>query len=185
MGGFSRGWEQSLEDNNADTIDWLAQVKWVASDKMTVYVNLVTGPEQTGNDSNYRTVIDGIVSYNVSDQLTLTVNGDFGWEADAASDGGDAQWYGVAGYATYKINNMLSLQGRVEYFNDEDGARGLGTTVWEGTLGVNIKPLPDDQWGSGLVLRPEVRWDHADDNIFNDASDDNQYTFGIDAIYAF
>lgn len=183
MGGFSRGWEQSLEDNN-ESVDWLGQVKWVASDQLTVYVNLVTGQEQTDNDSNYRTVIDLIASYAASEQLTLTLNADYGWEADAASDGDDANWYGVAGYATYKLNNMLSLQGRVEYFNDEDGARGLGTSVWEGTFGVNIKPMPDDQYGSGLTIRPEVRYDHADDDIFNDG-DDNQFTFGIDAIYAF
>src|SRR5205814_3292716 len=36
--GITRGWEQALKDNN-DSIDGIGQIKWVASDKLTLFVN--------------------------------------------------------------------------------------------------------------------------------------------------
>lgn len=182
--GITRGWEQSLEDNN-DSIDFMGQVKWVASDKVTLYFNGITGPEQTDNDSNYRTVLDGIATIAVSDELSLAVNGDFGWEADAAADGGSALWYGVAGYAGYKISDYFTLNGRVEWFNDDDGARGLGTNVYEATFGVAIRPMGADPIGQNLVIRPEVRYDYSDDDIFDGATQNDQWTFGVDALFTF
>jgi hypothetical protein len=83
------------------------------------------------------------------------------------------------------IDSHFTLNGRVEYFNDQDGARGLDATVYEATIGVAIKPLPNDQYGQGLVIRPELRWDYSNHDLFNDGDDSNQYTFGADIIYSF
>jgi hypothetical protein len=183
MVGYVRGWDQAFEDNN-DQYSFMGQVTYT-SDKLDLTVGAITGPEQFDDNSDYRTVIDGILVYRASDQLQLVLNGDFGWEASAAVDGGSAQWCGLAGYAMYKVTEQLTLVGRAEYFNDGDGARGLGTTVYEMTAGLNIKPMPNHEYLSGLVIRPELRWDHANNDIFNDGNDDNQYTFGIDAVYSF
>jgi hypothetical protein len=182
-GGVVRGWDQALEDSN-DAVSFTGQLKWT-SDKHAVLLNVITGPEQADNNSDYRTVLDAIVICRASDELTLVANGDFGWESDGAPDGDNAIWWGVAGYATYNLNDMLALQGRLEYFDDDDGARGIGTRVYEATFGVNIKPLPSNEYGAGLVVRPEIRWDGADDDIYNGGADDNQFTFGVDAIFAF
>lgn len=32
------------------------------------------------------------------------------------------------------------------------------------TAGLGVKPLPDDRWLSGLLIRPELRWDFSDNN---------------------
>ena len=72
---------------------------------------------------------------------------------------------------------------RAEYFNDDDGARGLDTAVTELTAGVTLTPFPNNQWASGLMFRPEIRWDHANNDIFIDGTRDNQYTVGGDLIY--
>ncbi|HEY7088608.1 MAG TPA: outer membrane beta-barrel protein [Tepidisphaeraceae bacterium] len=183
-GAIVRGWDQSFEDNNGDALSYMGQVAY-NSEKFDFYATGITGPEQVGSDSDYRSVLDLIAVYRYSDQLTFAANSDIGYETDAGNDGSDACWWGIAGYATYKINDMFSAGLRAEYFSDEHGARGLDTSLTEVTAGLNIKPFPNNEWGSGLYFRPEVRWDWAQDDIFNGFTDDNQFTIAGDIIYAF
>ncbi len=93
------------------------------------------------------------------------MNADYGWEASApafTNNGkGTSSWYGVAGYAGYKVNDYATINGRGEFFTDDNGARGLGTTVYEATLGVAVTPFPHDNIWSNLKLRPELRYDYA------------------------
>ncbi|HWP41227.1 MAG TPA: outer membrane beta-barrel protein, partial [Tepidisphaeraceae bacterium] len=179
--GIVRGWDQALEDAN-DAVSFIGQAGY-SKDNIDFYLNVITGPEQANNESNYRTVFNPILVYRDSDQLTFAIDAIYGWEPESAADGGDGQWWGAAGYVSYKIDSRFTAQGRAEYFSDQDGSRGLGTQLTEVTVGLNIRPLPDDQWGRGLVIRPEIRFDYAEDPGFN--GEDTQWTFGIDAIYAF
>jgi len=184
-GGITRGWDQAWEDNN-DGIDFLGQVKWAASKDTTLILNVSIGPQRTDNNDDYRYVLDLVASHAVSDQLSLAVNADFGWEDDAALDGDTATWYGVAGYVGYKLTDMFTVNGRLEWFRDNDGARtGLDINLYEATVGLAIKPLPKDKWGQWLQIRPELRWDHADEDVFNDFSDEDQFTFGVDVLFAY
>src|SRR5439155_13343737 len=84
-GGITRGWDQSTDDNNG-AIDGIGQIKWTPNPKWTFYLNAITGPEQTDNNTDYRTVIDVIASFAATDNLTLAVNADYGFESHAASD---------------------------------------------------------------------------------------------------
>ncbi len=102
-----------------------------------------------------------------------------------AADGKTGQWSGIALYAAYTIDPRFTLNGRLEYFNDHDDARGLGNEVYEATAGVTCKPFPDNEWASGFEVRPEIRWDYAGHSIFDDGDNNNQVTFGIDGIYSF
>ena len=94
-------------------------------------------------------------------------------------------WYGVAGYAIYSLNDWIAIQGRAEYFNDDDGARGLGTTLYEFTFGVDIKPLASNKDFATLRVRPEIRWDLSDDDVFDGGQDTSKLTFGIDVLFQF
>jgi len=63
---------------------------------------------------------------------------------------------------------------------------GGRTTYGAITAGVNIKPaIPKPV--AGLTIRPELRYDRALTNTrpFNDSSDRDQFTFGIDFILTF
>jgi len=186
MGGFSRGWDQALTDNNG-SLDYLGQVKWVITDKWTGYLNVVSGPEQDNNNDDWRTVIDGILTWTPNDHWSFTANGDFGWEGGAVAPAGSdfATWYGVAAYAGYKVNDYLTFNLRGEWFNDKDGARGLGDIVYEGTVGAQIHPFPTSDIGQNLVLRPEFRWDYSESGIWDGGTDHNQWTAAIDAIFQF
>jgi len=189
--GFSRGWEQTNHDNNG-SIDGFGQLSWNVNDKLSIAVNAICGPEQANDSSHYRTVIDVTATYKMGDNTTLGMNADYGYGSREGSDvgfggtPGTGDWWGAAVYFQQVFDPHVSLNVRAEYFNDDDGCRGLGTSVEELTVGLAIKPMPDNQWASGLVFRPEVRWDHADDQIFNDgAGDENQFTVGGDIIFAF
>jgi hypothetical protein len=184
--GVTRGWDTALEDNN-DTLDFLGGLAYTVSDRTSLTVNLVTGPDQPGDNGNWRSVLDLIVSHKLDDNTTVVLNGDYGYEANsgASVSGSDAQWYGLAGYLQRKINDSCTLNGRLEYFNDQDGARvgGTATSWYEATAGVALRPFPAHDLGQNLVIRPEVRFDYAEDPVFN--GDYNQFTFGIDAYFTF
>lgn len=182
--GVTRGWEQSTEDNN-DALDFLFQVGYTVSDKTNLYFSGTTGPEQADNNGRYRTVLDLILSHKVSDELTVALNADWGYDVNAAPGGEDAQWYGVAAYAMYKFNQNIAVNARGEWFNDKDASRGLGTNVYEATLGLAIKPFPENDLGSNLVFRPEVRYDYAQEAAFDGGTDHDQWTVGADVIFTF
>lgn len=180
----TRGWEQACEDNN-DSHSYMGQLAYTNGENMDAYFNVISGPEQSDDDQDWRHVFNAVVVYRLSDQITLVADGVYGFEQDAADDGGDATWCGIAGYGMYKFSDMLTFVGRLEYFNDQDGARGLGATVYEATAGVNIRPCPDNEWLGGLLIRPEVRYDWSNNDIFDGGSEDTQLTLGIDAIFSF
>jgi hypothetical protein len=169
---------------NNDSHAYTGQLAYT-NDKLGVTFNFITGPEQVDNEHDWRTVLNAIVTYQASDELTLAVDAVWGFEPNVASDGSDAEWCGVTGYGIYKFSDMFSFVGRLEYFNDQDGSRGLGATLYEATAGVNIHPLPNDSWGKNLVIRPELRYDWANHDVFDAGKDSNQFTFGIDAVWGF
>ena len=178
--GITRGWEQSIDDNN-DAIDFLGSVGYV-KDKVTGALSFTVGPETTDN-GNYRYAVDFWMGYAMSDELTLGINADYVYEEEAGDDGDGAQVYGIAGYATYGLNDYLKINGRLEWFADTERAAGFDSTLYEATLGLTVSPFPTHDIGSGLKIRPEVRFDYADDDVFN--GENSQFTFGVDVYFAF
>ena len=178
------------QDNNG-SIDGFGQFAWTVNDKLNIAVCIISGPEQTSDSSHYRTVVDVVATYQLGDNTKIGMNADYGYGSREGNDlGGDGQfgtgdWWGTAIYVSQKLDSHFTVNVRGEYFNDDDGCRGLDTTVTELTAGLAITPFPDNQWAAGLLFRPEIRWDHANNDIFNDGGDRNQYTVGGDLIFAF
>jgi hypothetical protein len=190
--GVSRGWNQSLLDNNSE-VDFLASATWTpqGSDEMKkwkVIVNTEVGPEATKDNHDWWTLIDFIATYAASDKLSFALNADFG---DAPHGLGTTSgiWYGAAAYASYVVNPMFTANLRAEAYQDVHGftlGGALGTlTVYEATLGVKITPFPDNAVLSNLAIRPEVRVDYADKAFFNGATDHFQFTAGLDAYFIY
>jgi hypothetical protein len=196
-GGFARGWDQATRDNNG-SIDYLGQLKYTVTGKYSILLNIITGDEDpSGPFDGWRTVIDSNGSYSFSDQLTLGFNGMYAWQAQTANGGaggGTGSWYGVAGYASYKICDQLTLNARGEWFDDQDGAAptqlssgitNIPNQFYEVTVGLAIKPLPSDPILSGLTIRPEGRWDYSDIAAFNGGTQNDQWTGAIEAYFSF
>jgi hypothetical protein len=179
--GITRGWNQSSEDNNS-AIDFLGQVIWTPTSKLSVTLNLSEGPQSTGNDSDYWTVPEAVIAYQVSDQLKVAADIIYG---DASSI---AEWYGVAGYASYTLDKYATLNLRAEFYHDGRGfTTGVGVTdtnYEEGTLGVAITPLPDMPIANTITIRPEVRLDTADQGVY-DGRKFTQLTAALDAYWKF
>ena len=181
--GVTRGWNQTLYDNNG-AADFLGEVTYTVNDKLTVVTNLSVGPQTTADNAHYWIVAEAIPTYKVSDQLTVAVDCLYGL---ANSFG---QWYGFAGYAGYTINKYVTLNNRLEYYHDGGGfttGAGGGTDVnyWELTTGVAVTPLPDNAWFNSLTIRPEIRFDLADHAAFDSPNDFNEVNFAIDAYWKF
>jgi hypothetical protein len=188
--GVSRGWEQGFEDNNHDSIDVFGRATWTINARTgtKLFVTGIGGPEQAGNSGDYRYLLDVIFTTAIGDNLTATVNGDWGYENHAANDGGAAQWYGVAGYLGYSlVKDVCTLNIRGEWFDDADGARGLGTlgSVYEATVGLDIKPLSSNRNFASLHIRPELRYDYSAGSFFAGGTKHDQWTAAVDVVFGF
>jgi hypothetical protein len=207
--GITRGWSQSLRDNNGDP-DFLGQLTWTpqSSDYLknhsfTVKAALSEGPQSSHDNSDWWTVVDLITSIQLTGDgktdgsLLLAGNMDYG-DAPHGTGTSSAQWFGVAAYGSYVINNMFTLNARGEFYNDAQGftLAGYGSPIlagtpsgtvnlYETTLGVSIKPFPNDPIGSNLVIRPEGRIDYAGKAFFPGSNPHFQASFGMDIYFIY
>ena len=188
--GIVRGWEQSSNDNNGSP-SGIGQIVFTPNDKMSLTMGAICGPEQNDDTSHYRTVVDVIGTYQVADNTKVAFDAVYGYGSRESNEIGfdglaaSGNWYGITCYFQQVLDPHFTFNARAEWFNDDDGCRGIDSTCYEVTLGVTIHPFPGTQWASGLMIRPEVRWDHSNDNIYNDGNDDNQFTAGGDIVWSF
>ena len=168
------GWDVAKDNNSAMSV--MGQVSLTPTKDLAAALTWITGPEQTGNNRNNRTVLDWTLNYTGIKNLTLGANVDYGWEhkepslvAAGLSDT-TATWWGIAGYAAYDWTDKLRTAFRGEYFRDSDSARtaaqapGLKTSLWETTA-----TLQYNVW-KGLFGRLEYRHDQANEKVFKVAS---------------
>lgn len=133
-----------------------------------------------------RYVVDLVATYNITDNLSVALNGDVGSQKDALAVGTDAKWSGIAAYVNWKFAPKFRVAGRVEQFNDKNGYRtgvGAGGQTWtEGTA--TLAYLASDN----AEIRLEGRYDKSDVKAFNmtdGTTKDNQSSVGVEAIYKF
>jgi hypothetical protein len=158
-------------------------------------------------NSATRFIADIVATWTVNDKWTLIT--ELNWIRD---DGFAADGYGVAQYATYKINDIFKVAGRAEIWRDNNGffvasfpgnfdyvkaqhgdptavlTGGGITTYSEITLGLNITPpLPSTRFVKALMIRPEVRYDTSLNYSapFAAGTASNQFTFAADVIVKF
>ncbi|MGH8094779.1 MAG: porin [Chthoniobacterales bacterium] len=175
--------------------------------KLTVLAATSIGPETPNDNHDQRYLNCVTTTWKITEKLTSIT--DLNYAHDA---GADADAYGIAQYFTYTINNWLTSGIRGEVFRDDKGfyvvsfanthdpvraldglptsdPRTVGggkTTYGAITAGVNIKP-PMPKPMAGLVIRPELRYDRSLNNTrpFNQSSDRDQFTLGIDFLLNF
>jgi hypothetical protein len=189
--GVTRGENQSVLDNNGSP-DMISQATFTPQEndalkKWKFIANLEVGPEAAADNHDWWTVIDLQAIYTVNEKLSVALNADYG-DAPHALVTKSAQWGGLAGYAGYTINDYVTANARLEWYEDAQGFT-LGTpgslNVYEATVGASIKPFPASDVGQNLVIRPEIRGDYADKNFFNAGTKHFQATFGLDAYFKY
>jgi hypothetical protein len=189
--GVNNGWDVVDDPNDGKTIESRIGL---ALGMFSLGVVGYFGPEQEGVDSDWRELIDIVASVTPMEGLTLLANLDFGWEqgvtnADLGLDDEGVFWWGIAGYVVYDINNIFRLALRSEYFDDSDGFRtGTDQHLFEITPTLSIKPFCNKGKLDNLVLRFEYRFDHSNEDVFeNDDSEfeDTQHTVATELLYYF
>lgn len=186
--GLNNGWDVTDDNNDGKTFE--AQVSF-EQEMYSVYVTGYFGPEQDSVDGDWRELITIVGSVTPMEGLTFTADLDFGWEQDAIVAGveDDAFWWGIAGYVTYDVNEMVSLALRGEYFDDSDGTRtGIDQSLWEITPTIAVRPFPNHGALDDLVLRLEYRHDQSNEDAFEDSDGtlkDTQDTIALQLYYTF
>jgi Putative beta-barrel porin-2, OmpL-like. bbp2 len=195
--GFTRGWNQSINDAN-DSLDFLGRVTFTPSDKTSIIFVMTEGPEfpigvgpnlPPGDDSDWWTALDLVVTQKITDQLSLGVGIDYVITPRIPGlPGGAKAWGAVDGYISYAFDPHFTLNTRLEFYRDAANGFPTGAPVsadyYEATVGIAIKPFPKDNFLSHLVFRPEVRYDRSSRPVFN-SGDKDQVTVSVDALFTF
>jgi hypothetical protein len=200
--GISRGWGQSVKDNN-DSINGLGAVTWRISDRSKLSASLIVGPELPNNNSDYTTLFDVTFTQVVSERFAFLIDALYGHQANAIAGVppgstvqpanpvplGDANWYGVSGDAIYKINDFVGVTGRAEWYRDEKGYTGPPAgSIYEATFGCVITPFGRTAFPNSVKIRPEIRYDYASKPFFFDHDGSLRHdmlTIAIDVIVNF
>jgi hypothetical protein len=196
---------------------------------LTVLALTHVGPEQSSRvlsllgknaDGYWRYYNDIVVTYKATDALTFVteanwVRDDFG---TVVNPGKAVTGFGIAQYASYTLSDTLTLNGRAEFWRDDNNffvasfsgnndpirvqqglpalspvfaAAGTNATYTALTVGVTWKPDVSAPV-SGLLIRPEVRWDHAftsgrtyNANAATGKGTMDNVTFAADAVITF
>lgn len=195
--GFTRGWNQSTRDTNR-YLDILGRITWTPSDKTSVIFVMTEGPEYPiavgrglpeGDKSDWWTALDLVITHKLTDKLSLGAGFDLVNAPHIPGlEKGSKQWGGATGYASYALDGHITLNSRVEWFNDSSYgfATGAaeGANYYEATLNMAIRPFPNDKILSNVLFRPEVRFDWSDHRVFA-RGDRSQVVLGGDVLLTF
>jgi hypothetical protein len=168
-------------------------------------------------DGYYRYYNDIVITYKATSALTLTtdlnwVRDDFGATGFATGKPSASNAFGIAQYASYTLTDTLTLNGRAELYRDDNNffVAGFGanngfdqlqkgyptplvsgakhaTTYGELTLGVTYKPAGLPPVISGLLIRPEIRWDTdlGGASAYNGGTANSSFTAASDVVLTF
>jgi Putative beta-barrel porin-2, OmpL-like. bbp2 len=178
------GWDLLRDNNHSKSVG--AQLTLTPVSPLVVYLNWIGGPELANDNHTKRNVFDVVAVFKPIKSLTLGVNGDYGIEdgTSRVNPGSDAEWKGIAGYATFAFTDKFSVGLRGETFHDDGGVR-LGTdtkaTLSEGTI------TPAFKFTDHVLVRGEVRYDKANQPILakRGTLSDKQTTVGANVIFTY
>jgi hypothetical protein len=183
---------------------------------LTVLALTHIGPENSDliglskPNSTNRFINDIVITLKVNEDLTFVTELNY-VKDDIVIPGvlSHPDAYGISLYGTYVFSDMFTLQARGEVWRDNNGffaaafpanfdftnlGRGLPSTAFNGgkaiyeevTLGVNISPPGLPEMFKGFKIRPEVRYDHAEQaRPFNSLRSDHQFTVAADIFLPF
>ena len=189
-GYLVNGWNNSIDNNTGKTFGFSAA--YTPSAKFSIIENLLIGPEHANYNGSMRRLSDTVISYNPTAKLSLMANYDYGYDhfvtccTSPFLVGPAAKWSGLAGYVKYAPSAKWYLAVRSEYFDDNQGFEtGVAPGIEMNETTFTLQRI----LSKSLITRLEVRYDSADQKIFEDHasgfSSSNQTTASLGLIYAF
>jgi len=178
MAQVVNGWNNVVENNGGKTVG--AQIMFKPTAALSLVQNYMAGPEQAGNNDDWRHLSDTLVALTVTPKLSLMANYDYG--ADTVA-GTKVHWQGLAGYAKFQANKWVAFSPRVEWYDDASGfTTGTTQTLKGVTATLELKPTDAFMW------RIEYRTDRSDTPVFKTrtaALKKNQNSIGVGVLYSF
>ena len=194
-GGLVTGWDNPRDNNH--TPSFLGGVTITPTDKITIASNIIAGEEPIGTKNTGRVAWSTVGTFKPIDPLALALEFTYGYQASAALNGtSDANWYGIAGIASYSWTDRFTTALRGEWFGDPDGAR-LGGDLVSGRADVNVGEFTLTgayKFTKMLLGRVELRQDFGDGKVFRvgdtaaratNIANKSQTTFGLQLLYQF
>jgi len=170
------GWDNSTDNNSGKSIG--VSIGYAPAEIFSGYVNFMTGPEETNNNRDNRTLVDIVATIKPIKPLSIILNYDDAQEDHSAAGGGTAKWSGFAGIVKYDFNENYTIAVRGESFDDKDGVRtGTVQKLTEWTL------TPEIRLANGIILRPEYRHDSSNKESFDNGTKKSQDTLALAAMY--
>mgnify|MGYP002352406523 FL=1 len=178
----ANGWDVVKDNNSSKSLG--AGLTVTPGPAATFSVAYLYGPEQAGNNSDNRGLLNVIATLKPSDVVTVGFNLDWGTEQGLAPGGETATWWGVTGYLRTNLSKTFALVLRAEHFDDADGVRtGTRQKLEEVTL------TPELRAGAHLVFRADLRVDFSNEPVFEDRdgafTKKQQPTVLLNALYLF
>ncbi|MEO6285177.1 MAG: porin [Dyadobacter sp.] len=194
-----------LGDNNrAKGI--ISQLYFKPVENWNVYLNYI-GSNEANTDSlgkqpdGFYQVFDLTTSFQITEKFLLGLNAAYGSQkGDYQGYGGPTDsesWSGVAVYANTALTDNFGIGARYEYFNNDNGVRGLLTRAGMGTKVNSVTLTGNISLADGHILvKPEFRLDAypkvsgaGEEQQFQDSdgawTKNSQTTFGLAFIYKF
>ncbi len=155
------GWNSLLDNNDQKSLGLTLNYAPTAS--TGIILNIMDGSEQpSGLDVGKKTVLDLVLTQQVTEALSLVLNADYGDERLVT---GLPVWKGVALYGRYLIDSKSAVGLRGEVFSDRDGyATGLGIPNLEVA---EITGTYEYRFADVLLLRGEARYDFSNSPVFD------------------
>src|SRR5258706_3988019 len=198
--GVVTGWDDPRDNHH--TPAFLGGVTVTPNDKITIASNVIAGEEPISFSSpsaknTARMTWSTVGTFKPIDPLALSLEFTYGHQRSAALNGtSNADWYGIAGIASYSWTDRFTTALRGEWFGDPDGAR-LGGDLVSGRADVNVGQVTltgPYKFTKMLLGRLELRQDFADGKGFRvgdtaaratNIPDQDPTTFGLQLIYQY
>lgn len=174
----------------------IGQITVITSSTTNLAFTFLHGPEQPHNTHDQRSLYELTGAWKVIPRLALGFDGLYADEDQAAVNGSDAIWKGLAGYSKYNLTKRFSLAFRGEVFADIGGSRtGISQTLRgftltpEYVLPAQLSRVRSEfhHFDGKFVVRGEFRQDLSDQNSFRKGAGftNHQFTTAVNLIYLF
>jgi hypothetical protein len=190
IAGINDGWNNIRDTSRRKTIELGTTYK--VNPAVVLSAAFYNGEERATPETDegplgIRSLLDLVATYNATEKWSFAGNYDYAQQSNVALPGntfGKATWQGLAGYATYKINDLWRTAFRAEIFNDNNGyPTGVAQTWKEITLTLGYEPIKN------LNVRAEFRHDLSNESSFvkryGGTSSSNQQSYALEGTYQF
>ncbi len=155
------GWDTYIDNNEGKSFG--TYLTYQPNDDFFISLATIWGPEGWGRHGMAANG-DNTMMYNVVatyslpqvDKLSLGFDWNHGYSEETNQAGGNtasgAHWWAAVGYVMYDYTDNQQGALRYEYFDDDDGAKFFGKSLWTVTYTHNIT-IHDN-----LLFRPEIRY---------------------------